>query len=430
MGQTSTNADAVLKEFYVDKVVEAIKQQMPALDYFKKRDDMPTDGRRVVYPIHIQRNSGVGARAESGNLPTPGNQAWVDLQISYKFNHCHIQLSAQAMKQSKTSRGAFEKLFDAEIMGGAKDSGRDRNRQLWGDGLGILAQVNGQIVASTTVAVNNGQHVTSSPNSARFFAAGMLVAFINPANGALDATAGIQTVASVAANLQSFTTALAFSTTTANCWIVRASTLSDAVGSTAYNNEIMGFLGHVDDGTYVNTYHGINRTTYPITKSSRLSLAGGSLSLDTMQKATDIVNQVSNGKVKVWFMHHTTQREHLNNLSTFKRYVDEFALSPDGGWKGGAMDGEIEFNQAPIIVDRDCPYSTVFGVDEDFLIRYVLEEGKWADEDGTVLLRLSGSDDYEARFRVFDNFVYENPNTGIVIDGIGLAAAPELIQVI
>jgi hypothetical protein len=129
-------------------------------------------------------------------------------------------------------------------------------------------------------------------------------------------------------------------------------------------------------------------------------------------------------------MHETTLREHTANLQTFKRYTDEFAKHPDSGWEGAGHDGEIEFNETPMKVDRDCPYGVIFGLDEKVLFRYVNEEGKWADEDGTILLRVSSIDAYEARFRVFDNFCNDAPNRGGVISGIGLSMAPETIQII
>jgi hypothetical protein len=429
MAQNLTNYDSVLKEFYVDKIVEGIKQEMPLMEYAKKRDDMPTDGRRVVYPVHLSRNVGTGARAESANLPTAGNQTYQDIIIPYKYNHGRIQLSAQVMKQSKSSRGAFEKAFDAEIMGAAKDVGRARNRQLFGAGTGIIAVVAANVTSSTTVTLNNLFNIASgnSDRPAKFFLANQIVAFVT-AGGTFDQVA---TISSVASNLQSIVLTAPV-TLTAGEFVVTASTTADnSLGPTGYNNEIMGLLGQIDDGTYVNSYFNINRTTYPQMQSTRLSQNQGALTLDILQQLFDGVAQKGNGKLRTLVAHHTTRREYLNLLQTIKRYVNEKALNPDGGWKGAAIgDSGLEFNQVPWLEDRDCPYGIIFGVDDSYYFRYVIEEGKWADEDGTILLRLSGSDDYEARFRVFDNFVIDNPNTCGVIDGIKLSSTPEAIQTI
>lgn len=426
--QNLTNYDAVLKEFYIDKIVETIKQEMPLMEFFKKRDDMPTDGRRVVYPVHVQRNSGRGARGESGRLPTAGSQLWQDYQVPYRYNHARIQLSAQVMKASKTSKGAFEKAFDAEIMGAAKDLGRDRNRQLFGFGRGDLCQLNGALSNGTAAVVKNCQGLTGANgqfNIARFVAANDLLAFVTTA-GALDA---VGTVSSVNAALSTITLSSGVTASDGD-YIVRASTTSDVIGDTAYNNEIMGLLGMIDDTTFVTTYNGISRSTYPTLQAARLDLAGGPLSQSILQKGFDLIDQKGNGKADVAWMHHTTLREHLSSIVTTRRYINEAGMKADAGWKGAAHKGEIEFNEIPLKVDRDCPYGMIFLLDSRQLFRYVLEEGKWADEDGTILLRLSGSDDYEARFRVFDQFIDDAPNTACVISTIGLSATPETVQVI
>lgn len=427
-GQTITTVDPLLKDFYVDKIVEEIKQQMPLSDYFKKRDDMPTDGRQVFYPVHVARNVGVGAIGAGANLPTAGYQAWQDFKVPYKYNYARIQIDAQSMKATKTSRGAFEKIFDAEILGAARDCGRNRNRQLFGYGVGTIAVITTG-AASATQTVKNGQGQTDANgqyNPARFFAAGQLLAGIS--GGATVNWVG--TVSSVNAALTQIVFTGSVTTTTGDEIVSVSLSSSTALADTGYNNEIMGLLGMVDDGTYVGTYNTLSRTTYPILNSYRLALGQGGITPILIQKAFDGVYQRSDGKITDMFMHPVTLREHLANLQSFKRYVDEFAMRPDAGYKGAAHEGEIEFNEAPMHIDRDCPYGVIFGLDESNLFRYVNEEGKWADDDGTILLRVSGVDSYEARFRVFDNFTNDTPNRCFVISGIGLSTSPEAVQII
>lgn len=428
-GQTITTIDPLLKDFYVDKIVEEIKQQMPLLDYFKKRDDMPTDGRQVFYPVHVGRNVGVGAIGAGGILPTAGGQTWQDLKIPYRYNYARIQIDAQSLKATKTSKGAFEKIFDAEILGAARDCGRNRNRQLFGFGDGRIGQASGT-TNTTTTTIKNGQGQTDANgqfNPARFFAANQIVASLSSPFTSINGTG---TISSVNAALTQIVTSGNFNVTDGDLLVLVSTAGSTAIADTGYNNEVMGLLGMIDDGTFVGTYFGISRTTYPQMNASRLALAQGDLSLIVMQKAWDQVYQKSDGKITDCFMHPVTLREHLANLQTFKRYTNEYSMAPDGGWAGAGHEGEVEFNQAPLHVDRDCPYGVIFGLDESQLFRYVNEEGKWADEDGTILLRLSTTDAYEARFRVFDNFCNDAPNRCFVISGIQLSAAPESIQII
>lgn len=428
-GQTITSVDPILKDFYVDKIVEEIKQNQPLSDYFKKRDDMPTDGRQVFYPVHVGRNTGVGAIAAGGNLPTAGAQTWQDLKASYKYNYARIQIDAQSLKATKTSRGAFEKVFDAEILGAARDCGRNRNRQMFGYGLGVIATIK-TTANNATQTLKNLQGLTDQNgqyNINRFFAAGQILAGTADAGVTL---AWVGTVSSISADGTQVTFSGAVNATAGDQIVMVSTAASTSPNDTGYSNEIMGLLGMIDDGTYVATYFNIVRATYPVMKSSVISLGQGALSPIIMQKAWDAVYQKSDGKITDCFLNPVTLREHLANLQIFKRYTNEFSMAPDAGFKGAALDGEIEFNEAPLHVDRDCQYGVIFGLDESVLFRYVNEEGKWADEDGTILLRVAGVDAYEARFRVFDQYVNDAPNRGFRIDGIGLSAAPENIQLI
>lgn len=427
-GQTITTVDPILKDYYLDKIVEEIKQQQPLSDYFKKRDDMPTDGRQVFYPVHVGRNSGVGAIGAGANLPTAGYQSWQDIKIPYRYNYARIQIDAQSLKATKTSRGAFEKIFDAEIMGAARDCGRNRNRQMFGYGLGTIAVVTTG-VSSATQTLKNGQGQTDANgqfNPARFFAANQILAGISSGT----TVNWVGTVSSVNAALSTVTFTGSVTSTTGDEVVIVSTASSTVLADTGYNNEVMGLAGMIDDGTYVSTYFSLVRATYPQMNASRVALGQGAISTILFQKAFDAVYQKSDGKITDMFTNPVTLREHLSNLTTFKRYTNEFAMAPDAGFDGAAHDGEIEFNEAPIHVDRDCQYGVIYGLDESMLFRYVNEEGKWADEDGTILLRVAGVDAYEARFRIFDNFVCDAPNRNFVISGIGLSAAPESIQLI
>lgn len=429
MAQSTTNFDSVLKEFYLDKIPELVNQKINLKEHFKKRSggEMSVDGRRVVYPVHLGRNTGVGAVGEGANLPTAGNQQYQSMIVPFRFNYGRIQITAQAMKQSMTSKGAFRKAVDEEITRAAKDVGREINRQLWGFGRGILCYVNGAIINSATIACDNPGGVVGTVNGNRFLRVGDIVAFITASTGAL---VSVHTVATVAAAGTSFTVSPNATIADVDTFVVRASTTgSTSVNDTAFDKEVMGLLGMIDDGTYVATYNNIVRATYPTLKSYRHAV-GGLLTLSHIQKAYDAADQLGNGSIKTMWAHHSVRREYLKLLQTFRRYNDSGAKSPDGGFKGAGIESDIEYAEKPLKVDRDAPYGIIFGVDDTAMFRYALTEGEWADDDGKILLRISGQDAYEARFRVFDNYVCDAPNQSFVMSGITLADsdAVEVIQ--
>lgn len=428
-GQDLTAFDSMLKEFYgVDTVTDLIKQKAPFLFKFKKSKLVSSDGRRVIAPLRSGRNVGVGARGEGGVLPTAGKQGYKSLTIGYKYNHARIQLTIQTIKQSRTSEGAFEHAVDSEIEGAVKDLGRDVSRQMMGFGRGDLCHIS-DTDASATHSLINGQGVADNDDTpGRFLRAGMLVAAIK-ADGTVDF---IREVSSVGSDLKTVVFTATATPAEANEKLVRASTSAGtAAADVGYNNEMMGLLGMVDDSTYVDAYFGITRSTAgnEKLKAYRLDLGQGALTLDRLQQAFDGVDQQSDGYPDVMVANHITRREYLALLQAYKRFTNERALSPDGGFKGAAIRAEITFNEVPMMVDRDCPLGIIFGLTMASFWRFMLTEGEWADEDGTVMLRLSTTDDYEGRYRIFGNVACLAPNENFVVSSIKLNTTPEAISV-
>lgn len=419
MAQNLSNFDAVLKEFYIQKIPELVNQKIKLAAHFKSKDgsSLSADGRRVVYPLHIGRNTGTGAIAEGGNLPTAGQQKYVDIIIPFKYNYGRIELTAQAIKQSQSSKGAFEKAVDSEIKRAAIDVGREINRQLWLAGKGIFGLVDGVVSNSTSVPVKNPGGVVGSANTTRYLQPGMIIAFTNGST-----ITAIRTIVSKTSTGIVVDSAV---TLADGLYIVKISkTTSTSLADSSYDNEVMGMLGHIDDGTYVPIYFGINRSTYTAVKAYNLN-SGGTLTLDKIQKAFDAADQRGNGEVKVMWGHHSARRLYLDLLQTFRRYNDANAKSPDGGFKGVSLEADITYSEKPFKVDRDAPYGMIFGVDDSQMFRYYVTEPEWCEDDGRILLRVQDKDAYEARFRIFDNYVCDAPNTCFVISG--LSVTPEEI---
>ena len=436
MSQTVANFDAMLKDHYMDKVPELVNQKVSLNEHFAKRSgsEFSADGRQVMYPLHVGRNSGTGSVGENGRLPTAGAQQFVSMAVPFRFTYGRIQLTSQAMKQSMTSKGAFRKAVDEEITRAAKDVGRIKNRQLWGYGSGVLAKVkSGVSNASVTVYAAGGVDHDSGVglNGYRFLKVGQLVAFIDSNSGLIVDQAQVKSFTTNGTTTWTVTFETSVTCTTGD-FIVDVSTLTTpALIDCAYNKEPMGLLGLIDDGSYVGTYFGNSRATYPILNSNvRLASvfdASSHLTLNGLQAMYDIADQTGNGVIKTMWAHHSIRREYLNLLQAFRRYNDANAKSPDGGFKGSALEADITFSEKPLKVDRDCPYGMLFGVDDSLMFRYVLSEAEWADDDGKILLRVAGVDAYEARFRVFDNYVCDAPNTCFAIKGLALTS-PNAIE--
>ena len=413
--------DAVLKEVYEKTIVALLNSRTRTRNLFKKETGS-WEGRQVRYPLNVRRNQGVMFTTENGTLPSAGNQQYTETRIPMRYAHGRIQLSIQTIKHSRTSKGAFKRAMDQEMMGLVRDLGNDLNRSMFGAGLGTLAFVNEATpTGDTTLIVDAPGGVIGATHGNRFLNVGMTVGFINSGSGALRGTGASpgRTVTAVSTDGTNVTLDSAPGGGTAdNDFVVRiASTASTlVVTDSAYNQEFNGLLALIDDSTYVTTLNNVSRTTYPIFKSTVLSSVGP-LSADVLQRGLDVADQLGEAQIKNFIAHHSVRRAYLTMVDADRRYIGSDLLSPDAGTKAAKM-GDVTFGGIPWQVDKDAPYGMLFGFDPTTATRWVEVEGEWADDDGTILLRLTNADAYEARYRIFENYSLDRPASCVRWDGI------------
>lgn len=408
--------DSVLKNDYEKTVIELLNPKVRTLKLFSKESGT-WEGRRVEYPLNVSRNQGVMFTSENGTLPSAGQQGYASHQIPIRYCHGRIQLSIQVIKASRSSKGAFKRAMDQEMRGLIRDLATDRNRVMFGSGDGVLAFVNDSTPSgAASVGIDSPGGVAGSVNGTRFLQPGMIVAFLNPTGPALR-TAPIRTVSSITdGNTAVFDSAPDASVADDDLIVRAATTTTSALGDTASEKEAMGLLGLIDDGTYVTTLHNISRTTYPIFQSYVLP-AVGALSADIIQRGIDVADQKGEGEIAHLICHHSVRRAYLALMEADRRYIGANLKNPDAGTIAAKL-GDVTYNAIPMIVDKDAPYGIMFGCDPATFTRWVEVEGEWADDDGTVLLRVLNSDAYEARYRIFDNFSVDRPASSFRLDGI------------
>ena len=408
--------DAVLKEVYEKNIVVLLNSKTKTRNMAKKETGS-WEGRQVRYPLNVRRNQGVMFTSENGTLPDAGAQVYVEHVIPIRYCHGRIQLSIQVIKHSRSNEGSFKRAMDQEMNGLIRDLGNDLNRVMFGYGKGILGLVNEATPAGdTTLEMDSPGGVTGSVHGNRFCNVGMNIAFVDPGTGNIRGAA--RTITAVNTDGTDVTLSAAPPAGTAdNDWIVRAAKpTTTVIGDTSYDKESMGLLGLVDDGDYVSILNGVNRTTYPIFNAINIASVGP-LSADILQRGLDVSDQIGEGSPSVFVCHHSVRRAYLTLMDTDRRYMGGDLKSPDAGTKA-AKQKSITFGDIPWEVDKDAPYGTLFALDTETLTRWVEVEGEWADDDGTILMRLVDQDAYEARYRIFENFSLDRPSSCVRWDGI------------
>lgn len=420
MPQTLSAWDAVLKEYYESSVVSQIENKTRILKSFGEADAPTVDGRRVVFPLHIGRNTGVMSSVEGATLPTAGRQNFIDIHIPLRKTVGRINITKDVIDASRTNRGSFKRAMATEMDGLVRDIADYRNEVLCGYGTGVLADLAGTESSATSWQLKDPGDFVGTVNPNRFIIPGMTIALIR--SGAVLANSAV-TVSGVteSGSFDTITVAANTASGLVDDKLVRAATTTTtAVTNTDYLNPVMGLLGLVDDGTFVQTLHGVNRTTYPVFRSFVLSSVGA-LSLDAMQRAFDAAETKGQGTISQMWCEHSVRRAYLTLLEADRRYTSEKLMKPDGGTVA-VKGSDITFGGVPFLTERDFPYGFIVGVDQDTLQRYVNVRGEWEDEDGAVLSRSQDTHDFTALWYMKDNFSCDRPNSNFRMDGITVTA--------
>jgi hypothetical protein len=417
MSLDTTAFDAALKDVYLPGIREELNEKTNLLDLFTEGDLTQYEwlGRRLVFALHSSRNySGVKYVPENGGLPVAGNQGTKNLFIPIAHLKGRIQLSYEVIRASRSDKGAFVRAMDLEQKGLVNDVSRQRNRALAGYGSEVLAVITTGASNNTTQTIKNPGGVAGTTNPGRFIKPGMILAFSDPTGATINAV--MPTVVSVSGS--SLVLSAAITTTTND--IITLGTNSLGTNETSFNDASMGILGIVDSTTYVTTIFGLDRsTTANAFFRSQVFASTGTISADVLQRGIDNVEEVSWETIDRFVCHSSVRREIAKLTEADRRYAaGSSPMNFDAGTQAGAYKKDLTFNSWSFRTDKDFAYGTLCGVNSSHLQWLPETKGEWADEDGTVLLRVANKDAYEARFRVSENYATDKGNSHIRFDGI------------
>ena len=388
-GTTLTTFDAILKNQYLGPIREQLNSSNVLYGRLEKNTDSVV-GKNFTIPLHYGRNEGIGARGEGVALPGAGNQAYKDCIVPMRYQYGRIQLTGPTIKAARSNEGAFIRAVDSEMRGLERDMKSSMNRQVFGDGTGLLATVAASGSATSTVVVDSTAKLR----------VGMPIDIIVKTTGA--ATAGV-----AGTSVASITDATTFTITDTLAGSPAATYGVYIAGSR--NNEMMGLSGIV---SATSTLQGLDVATYPWWKAKVLANSGTNRAIsDTiLQTALDTLEANSSGKATALYTSYGVRRAYQALLTATKQLVNTQELK--GGYKA------LTYNDLPIIADKDAPANKIFVVDEDELQIFRLGDLDWMQDDGAILSRVSGYDAYEAVLYVYQELGCMMRNAHVLIGDI------------
>jgi len=390
--QNVTTGLAQLKNFYQGPVQDQLNND---IDIYRgcEKGKHPWAGLKVIRPLKVRRNQGIGAAGDGGTLPAIGRQGTAQAEINAKYNYLRFGITGPMIKASQKDIGSFVRGAAYELEEGYNDLRSDVNRQCSGDGNGYLATVSSAVVGSTTMSLTGRE---STEPALKFLDVGTVVDVVTT-GGTVEASA--VTISSISSGSPGSATATIVLSAAVTC-----SADSKLIRTGSSGKEIQGLLTALDGAT--TTIYGIDRSTYLAYQGNVVDRGSAQMTLDSLQQCEDEAERRGGRMITAIYSDHASRRMYQKLLAADKRYMN--TVKGDGGFSS-ADKNFLEFNGKPWIADKDCP-TRVFMLPEKHIEKYVLAEMEFADETGTMYIPQPNSDELEVRLRLFANIFNSKPS--------------------
>ena len=265
------------------------------------------------------RNESIASLASTATtLPTAGKSKYSQGKIATAYTYGVLHLDDRVIESVKGEPGAIVNIVVEEIDRMRQDMGKDINRQLFGDGTGVLSLVSAAST-QTTITVTSTQYIHE----------GQLLTI----NG--DA---VQVV-----NVTGDTTF----TVTANVTVASNETAVKTAGVA----EMTGLYMAVDNTSFTNTYENIDASTNYWWRSYVNNTATTYTTIADMETEmrTALTAVEKYGKCDIILTGYTLRNKYMQLSSANKRYVNTVELP-------GGFGHAPEFDGVPMVADIDCQY--------------------------------------------------------------------------
>jgi hypothetical protein len=306
---------------------------------------------------------------------------------------------------TKTAKGAVENQLTFQAATLASDFAKSINRQYFGDGLGIIAEVLGSAGTATGTMTYVG--TSSGTNDTRLLDTyGSVNGDVAPTEyiypgmilqlGSAGATAG--TVYSVSGNVVVLTTQNGL---TAG----QAVYIIDGSGSGAGTAEIEGVRAALSSSTGTSLYAKLARSTHGWTP--QVGTTSGALTLGAIETQYLAAKKFAQmGDQYAIFVNKTLYRKYADILTAMRRVVNETELL--GGWTG--LEFAAGAGKVGVFLDYDVPDGEVEIINLDsWTIAQVSDMGWLEDVREGALFRRPDYITYQATMAWFTNLICRAP---------------------
>jgi len=397
---------AALKEIILPYVRDNFPKEKILVDQMQKSSDNFINDEFII-PVRTSRHGGVANLADDGNnVITSGGSKYGRGTVSVKIVTGAFDISRLAMDATKTSKGAVESALENQAKTLASDFGRQVNRQMYGDGAGVVSKVrsSGGSVSGTEAAVEAPDANTDDGRAQDVY--GTINGDINPMKyittgqilgvgtaGAIDGTVSNTTGTSI-----QFTGTLSIA---ANDSIF----IQDGSGEGAGTSEFTGVKAALSSSTGTSTYAGLARNVIGWTPS--FGSASEALTLSKMEGSYLSAREYAiAGDRYIILVNKSLYQKYGDILTAMRRTVNATDLL--GGYTG--LEFAAGAGKVGVFLDYDCPDGAVLVINLDTWTLCQVEPMNWiSGGDGEPLLRLQNTISYQATMLWFANMLCMAP---------------------
>jgi hypothetical protein len=380
-----SDLDGLLKRHYSGDFIASQQQTDPdVLSLFSTAPEKPggEDGA-VRFGVRMQRRQNGGAQNQ--NEQFRANETGVRKQstIAAKINIWAIELTGFAITLSKSQVDAFVAGLEDEFEDALAMFKKDENRQIFGNGTGVLSTIAAGVTASLTVTVANVQ----------YFFPGERIDVVT--SGGVKEASNVQ-ITAITESTKTLTLAQTITCSTSSN-IYRSQIADNAPTD---GKEMMGLRGLSDDNEDFTTFQGLSRATYSVWQGSVTDASSSQITNDLLQRMVDKGERRSGRVIDTIISHRNQRRQYLNVVTPLKRFQDD---DLDSGFKA------LEWNGMRWLVSHDCQRDSVYGFPRKEIQKYEAHGVKLDDTGGTTVYHIPRTDTYESYYKHYANIGTKYP---------------------
>lgn len=401
---------STLQKVIMPYIQDNLPSQTILLDKIRGNSDVQVMNDNFYAPIRTSRHGGIVALASDTSNTRSGQSSRSQASVGVKILTGQFEITKLAIDATRSNQLAVENELMEQADTLVRDFSRDVNRQLYGDGYGIIGQVLGSIGAGTMAVGVVTSSVDDARGTADYF--GSINGDIAPGQYIYPGMVlGIGTGGADAGTVTSITRAAGSATVvmTGAPAIVADDAVYTLDGSEAGagTSELTGITSALSFNAS-GTYAGIARTASELWQPQTDSTLEA-LTLSRMQRKYLAARQYgANSDTYIILVNQALYSKYGDLLTAMRRTVNEMELA--GGWTG--LSFEVGAGKVGVFLDYQVPDGEVLILNLDTWKLCQVSDINWMENptgDGGSLLRVVNSIKYQATMHWFVNLLNVAP---------------------